>query len=186
MRKVLVVVDTQECFVNGDLGSKEAAAAAPRIAERARQALKKGWAVVLLQDTHAGKEEYLKTQEGRNLPVPHAEEGTEGWQLIPALTALDPEEYKGVLAPGHAYTLKKPAFGSPALVGAFFREAPEQVEFCGLVTDICVIVNVLAVKAFLPEVPLAVRADCCAGLTPESHEAALTVLANCQVEIIRE
>ena len=115
----------------------------------------------------------LSTQEGRKLPVPHCLEGTDGWQIDAALAVED------------APVFDKPGFGSPALI-EYLRSLPtlEGVEFIGLCTDICVITNAMMTKGALPEVPLSVRADCCAGVTPQSHETALQAMRMCQISIV--
>ena len=168
MQDILIVVDMQNDFISGALGTAEAQAIVPKVVEKV-----KGFTgrVIFTRDTHF--ENYLSTQEGRNLPVPHCMEGTEGWQIDAALPVLD------------APVFDKPGFGSPALI-EFLKGLPalERVEFIGLCTDICVITNAMMTKGALPEVPLSVRADCCAGVTPESHETALSAMKMCQIEII--
>ena len=155
--KVLAIIDMQKDFIDGVLGTKEAVSIVPRVAARLKKAREDGETVVFTRDTHHA--EYLSTQEGRNLPVPHCIEETEGWQIDAALPVLD------------APVFDKPGFGSPALI-EYLKRLPEleRVEFIGLCTDICVITNAMMAKGALPEVPLFVRADCCAGVTPESHE----------------
>ena len=169
--KVLTIIDMQKDFIDGALGTKEAVSIVPKVAERLKKAREDGETVVFTRDTHHA--DYLSTQEGRKLPVPHCMEGTEGWQIDAALSVLD------------APVFDKPGFGSPALI-EFLNGLPalERVEFIGLCTDICVITNAMMTKGALPEVPLSVRADCCAGVTPESHETALRAMKMCQIEII--
>ncbi len=169
--KVLVIVDMQKDFIDGSLGTKEAVAILPRVAERLKQARRDGERVVFTRDTH--HENYLSTQEGRNLPVVHCVEGTDGWQIDRTLTV------------GDSMVFDKPGFGSEALT-SYLKSLPDlaQVEFIGLCTDICVITNAMMVKGALPEVPLSVRADCCAGVTPESHENALAAMKLCQIQIL--
>ena len=115
----------------------------------------------------------FRSQEGQKLPVPHCLEGTDGWQIDAALAVED------------APVFDKPGFGSPALI-EYLRSLPalEGVEFIGLCTDICVITNAMMTKGALPEVPLSVRADCCAGVTPQSHETALQAMRMCQISIV--
>jgi nicotinamidase-related amidase len=127
--------------------------------------------VLFTRDTHEAN--YMETQEGKHLPVPHCVRGSEGWEIHPSLRALC------------RYTpIDKPSFGSTALVERI-RELGEvdDITFLGLCTDICVISNVLLVKAFYPEIPLTVDARGCAGVTPESHRNALAAMRMCQVEI---
>jgi len=172
--KTLVVVDMQKDFIDGALGTAEAAAIVPAAARRVRRAREEGWQILFTLDTHG--EDYLSTQEGRNLPVPHCIKGTDGWKLCPeVLAALGGE------APE---TFEKITFGSPELAAELSRRAPEEVELCGLCTDICVIANAMMIKAFLPEVPVSVNAACCAGVTPERHRGALAAMEACQIRII--
>ena len=175
--KCLVVVDMQKDFVTGALGSPEAQAIVPRVVERVAQAADNGEELLFTRDTH--RENYLETQEGRRLPVPHCIAGTDGWQVIPEL-----EPY----TVGRR-VVDKPTFGSRQLgelLAELDRQEPlEEITFVGLCTDICVISNAMVAKAFLPEVPLTVEAACCAGVTPESHENALRALEVCQVTVKR-
>ena len=167
---ILVVVDMQKDFISGALGTKEAIAIVPRVAEKIGQAKKAGKTIVFTRDTH--HENYLQTQEGKNLPVPHCIERTDGWQIDPAL------DTKGALI------FDKPSFGSEALVRYLKSlDGLTSAEFVGLCTDICVITNVLSVKCALPELPISVDAACCAGVTPESHENALRAMRMCQIRI---
>ena len=170
---VLVVVDMQNDFVNGALGTEEAEQIVPHVVERVVDGMKRGETILFTRDTHEPC--YLETQEGKNLPVPHCVRGTDGWEIIPQLT-----EY----TQGRTI-LDKPTFGSAEL-GMLLTEmnekdAIEKITLIGLCTDICVISNTLLVKAFLPEVPVAVDAKCCAGVTPESHRNALAAMKVCQV-----
>ena len=169
--KVLAIIDMQKDFIDGALGTKEAIAIVPKVAARLAQARVDGETVVFTRDTHHA--DYLSTQEGRKLPVPHCLEGTDGWQIDAALAVED------------APVFDKPGFGSPALI-EYLRSLPalEGVEFIGLCTDICVITNAMMTKGALPEVPLSVRADCCAGVTAQSHETALQAMRMCQISIV--
>ena len=169
--KVLAIIDMQKDFIDGALGTKEAIAIVPKVAARLAQARSDGETVVFTRDTHHA--DYLSTQEGRKLPVPHCLEGTDGWQIDAALAVED------------APVFDKPGFGSPALI-EYLRSLPalEGVEFIGLCTDICVITNAMMTKGALPEVPLSVRADCCAGVTAQSHETALQAMRMCQISIV--
>lgn len=168
---VLAVIDMQNDFITGALGTKQAQAIVPAVAARIAQARKDGERVVFTRDTH--HENYLQTQEGRNLPVPHCILGTDGWQIAAQLDTAG------------APCFDKPSFGSTELI-KFLTMLPqlERVEFVGLCTDICVITNVMMLKGALPELPIAVRAACCAGVTPESHENALNAMRMCQIAIV--
>ncbi len=169
--KVLAIIDMQKDFIDGALGTKEAVAIVPKVAARLAQARVDGETVVFTRDTHHA--DYLLTQEGQKLPVPHCLEGTDGWQIDAALAVED------------APIFDKPGFGSPALI-EYLRSLPalDGVEFIGLCTDICVITNAMMTKGALPEVPLSVRADCCAGVTPQSHETALQAMRMCKISIV--
>lgn len=173
--KCLVVVDMQNDFVTGALGSEEARKIVEPTVKRVAQAAEDGDTIIFTRDSHS--EHYLETQEGRNLPVPHCISGTEGWQVIPELLPY---------TVGRT-VVDKPTFGSRQLgelLETLDREEQlEEITFIGLCTDICVISNVMVAKAFLPEVPLAVEAGCCAGVTPESHQTALKAMEVCQVVI---
>ncbi len=174
MKKFLVVVDMQKDFVDGALGTAEAVEMTPRAAARIRDF---DGEIFVTFDTHF--ENYLDTVEGRKLPVPHCIRGTEGWALTPAV--------QEALA-GKAWTpVEKRTFGSVDLPGMIREAAGEEafsIELLGLCTDICVVSNALLLKASFPEAPIAVRADCCAGVTPASHEAALTTMGCCQIDIV--
>ena len=171
MKRLLLVVDYQKDFVDGALGFPGAEALDGPIAAKIAACRAAGDDVAFTLDTHGP--DYLDTQEGRKLPVPHCLEGTDGWQIDAALPVLD------------APVFDKPGFGSPALID-YLKGLPEleSVEFIGLCTDICVITNAMMTKGALPEVPLFVRADCCAGVTPESHETALNAMKMCQISIL--
>lgn len=171
MQNILVVVDMQNDFIDGALGTKEAVAIVPKVAEKIRNFSGK---VLFTRDTH--EENYLDTQEGKNLPVPHCIRETKGWQIRPELMELCRET-----------PIDKGTFGSVTLGSVLFElnkaESIESITFVGLCTDICVISNVMIAKAFLPEVKLIVDASCCAGVTPQSHRNALEAMKVCQVEI---
>ena len=162
---VLVAIDLQNDFINGALGTAEAAAMLPRAEQRIRDF---EGLVLFTRDTHT--EDYRNTREGKALPVPHCIEGSDGWQIRPELEALRRIE-----------AVDKPGFGSVQLAERL-REMNESepigsVTLIGLCTDICVISNAMLIKAYLPELPVKVDAACCAGVTPESHEIALGAMA---------
>ena len=172
MQNILVVVDMQNDFIDGALGTAEAAAIVPKVEEKIRNFSGR---VLFTRDTHG--EDYLSTQEGRKLPVPHCIRGTAGWQLRPELENLCPEE-----------PIDKVTFGAEKLASvlreANGEEKVQSITFIGLCTDICVISNALLAKAFLPEAEIIVDASCCAGVTPESHKTALEAIRACQISII--
>ena len=173
MRKILLVIDMQNDFINGALGTPEAEAIVGRVAEEIRKYPTEN--VTATRDTHT--EDYLNTQEGRKLPVVHCVRGTPGWELHPEIAAA----LKG------AAIIDKPTFGSKELaekLSLLSEQDDLEVTLAGLCTDICVVSNALLIKAFLPETPVRVIADCCAGVTPESHQAALDTMRMCQIEIV--
>ena len=172
MKKILVVIDMQNDFVDGALGTPEAAGIVDAVVKKIRSY--EGETVYATRDTH--QRDYLNTQEGKNLPVEHCIEGTKGWELN--------DRVAEALKDGKV--IDKPTFGSVNLVyelsqiGA--REEVE-IELVGLCTDICVVSNALLLKAAMPEVKISVDASCCAGVTPESHQAALTTMKMCQIQV---
>ena len=177
MKRILIVVDMQTDFVDGALGTPEAVAILPAVAEKIKTyAADPDGVIFVTFDTHA--DSYMETSEGKHLPVPHCIKGTAGWELHPAVTAaLEGVDYTPV---------EKPTFGStelPTLVGKAVAGEDFSVELIGLCTDICVVSNTLLLKAHYPEVPISVDAACCAGVTPESHEAALATMRMCQIRV---
>ena len=174
MQDILIVVDMQNDFIDGALGTAEAVAIVPKVIEKVKGF--KG-TVIFTRDTHG--ENYMQTQEGRNLPVPHCIKGSQGWEVCPALEPLRT-----------GLTIDKPTFGSAGLGRLLLeldaKEPVGSITLVGLCTDICVISNAMIAKAFLPEVPVTVDAACCAGVTPESHCNALNAMKMCQVRIENE
>lgn len=176
---ILLVIDMQKDFIDGALGTAEAVAIVPAAAEKIRQARENGAFVLATLDTHG--ENYLTTREGRFLPVVHCVKGSEGWKLDPRIAE----------ALGDALRLEKPSFGSTELIDTLRYQAGLagdgegwEIELIGLCTDICVVSNALLVKAAFPEAELKVDAACCAGVTPELHEAALKTMQSCQITIL--
>lgn len=174
--KLLVVVDMQNDFIDGALGTPEAQAIVPAVAEKVRKHAEGGEPILYTQDTHYNW--YLKSQEGRKLPVPHCIYGTKGHQLHPDVHISG------------SYYAEKLTFGLADIGDAVERienirdEAIDEIELVGLCTDICVISNAMLLKAFRPETPIIVDSSCCAGVTPESHIRALEAMKMCQIEII--
>ena len=174
MRDILAVIDMQNDFISGALGTKEAEAIVPRVVEEIGKYRQED--ILATRDTHT--KEYLKTPEGKHLPVVHCVKGTPGWEIHPLIAA----------ALGEATVIDKPTFGSPEFAGMIREMAGREhirLTMVGLCTDICVVSNALLVKAISPESEVRVIADACAGVTPESHRAALTVLEMCQAEVVR-
>lgn len=170
MKKLLVVVDMQNDFVDGSLGTKEAEAIVLAVKEKIETYKARGDEVVFTMDTH--HDNYLETLEGKSLPVKHCIEGSGGWELCPALEGFEGRRFE------------KPTFGSVLLAHYAEEGEYEGVELVGLCTDICVISNALILKAVLPGTPVRVDSACCAGVTPESHENAIKAMKMCQIEII--
>ncbi|MFC2663089.1 MAG: cysteine hydrolase family protein [Eubacterium sp.] len=174
MRKILIVVDMQNDFVTGALGNPEAEAIVPAVREKILRYPEQDRFATM--DTH--EENYLTTQEGRHLPVKHCIRGTEGWKLIPEIEDLIPQEH----------IICKPSFGSEKLAETMKSLAESNdlsIELIGVCTDICVVSNAILLKAALPETQVSVDPACCAGVTPESHEAALQTMQACQVDLIQ-
>ena len=167
--KYLIVVDMQVDFINGALGSDLAVAIVPNVVEKVKSFDGK---VIFTRDTHF--KDYMNTQEGKNLPVPHCIKDTDGWQICNEL-----KPYADVI-------IDKLTFGSIELPDFIksFNEPIEKIELCGLCTDICVISNAVVLKAAFPEVSIAVDSSCCAGVTVESHNNALNAMKVIQIEII--
>ena len=172
--KVLIVVDMQKDFVDGVLGTKEAQAIVPAVVEKIKSF---DGTVIYTRDTH--QSDYMETQEGKKLPVPHCMEGSEGWELIEPLDKLQKQ--------AGAAIYDKPTFGSVALADDLKKEYDKgvikEVELIGVCTDICVVSNALLIKANMPELTVKLDASCCAGVTVEKHEAALETMRSCQVEV---
>lgn len=173
---ILVVVDMQNDFIDGSLGTKEAAGIVENVVEKIRGFNGK---VIATRDTHG--EDYLESEEGKNLPVVHCVKDTPGWQI-------QKDVQDALMERGDVKVIDKPTFGSVAL-GEYIRCLDEEepvgsVTLIGLCTDICVISNALLVKAYLPEVPVSVDISCCAGVTPQSHAQAAEAMKMCQISII--
>lgn len=166
MKKTLIVVDMQKDFIDGVLGTKEAVAIVENVKKKIAEYQAAGEEIIFTRDTHQA--DYLNTNEGKHLPVEHCIEGTDGWKL-----------WDGLEVPGAIY-IDKPTFGYTKWADYNL----EEVEMIGLCTDICVVSNALIIKAVFPEIKVTVDASCCAGVTPESHTAALATMKMCQVEVI--
>ena len=169
--KLLIVVDMQKDFIDGALGTKEALNILPTVQAKIKQHKKEGNPILFTRDTHC--EEYLHTQEGKLLPVPHCIKNTPGWQIDASLDTQD------------AAVLDKPSFGSLALADWVKEHYPkvQEIELIGLCTDICVLSNAIILKAAFPEVPITVDSAACAGVTPTSHHNALEAMKMCQIQV---
>lgn len=166
MKKTLIVIDMQNDFIDGALGTKEAVAILDNVRARIDAYRKSGDEIIFTRDTHS--EDYLTTSEGQKLPVEHCIKGTHGWEIAEGLckdcdTVID-----------------KPSFGWTGWENFEF----DAIEIVGLCTDICVVSNALILKATFPDVPITVDASCCAGVTPATHTAALDTMRMCQIDII--
>lgn len=166
--KYLIVVDMQVDFISGALGSKDAAAIVPNVVKKVQNF---DGTVLFTRDTHLN--DYLNTQEGMNLPIPHCIKDTAGWQLCDEL-----QPYAETI-------VDKITFGSMELPQVLkgFGSSIDEIELCGLCTDICVISNAMLLKAAFPEALISVDASCCAGVTVESHKTALNAMRAVQIQI---
>jgi nicotinamidase-related amidase len=170
MKQALIVVDMQNDFVFGALGSDRARGILSPLKERLDLARKNGEEVVFTRDTH--EKDYLSTQEGKKLPVEHCIKGSNGWQIV-----------EGLYEQGEK-VFDKPVFGSVALATHVRDGGFSRVELVGVCTDICVVSNALLLKANFPEAEISVDSSCCAGVTPASHQAALTTMGFCQINVL--
>ena len=174
MKKILLVIDMQNDFIDGALGTPEAVAIVENVKAKILSYPKEN--VFATRDTHTDL--YMDTQEGRNLPVPHCIRGSQGWEIRPDIAELIYSDH----------IIDKPTFGSTQLAKLMEilehrEEEGIEIELIGLCTDICVVSNALLLKATLPETPISCDASCCAGVTPAKHEAALETMRSCQIKI---
>lgn len=168
MKKLLVVVDMQKDFVTGCLGTKEACEITDSVTEYVKNF---DGDVVFTMDTHG--ENYMETQEGNKLPVPHCLKGSDGWEIVPELK------------PYVSKVFEKPTFGSKELADFVTNNEYESITLIGVCTGICVLSNAILIKAFAPEIPVRVIAGLCACVTPDTHETALRAMETCQIEVVR-
>ena len=171
--KILVVIDMQNDFVTGALGTKEAQAIVPNVVAKIKEYKKQGYPVLATMDTHHSN--YLQTNEGRHLPIEHCLEDTTGWKLVPEIDPLIRDVDRVRKSQFANYALSR-------LIMIHFQNKCE-IELVGVCTDICVVSNALLLKSYKPEATITVDASCCAGTTPEAHEAALKVMKSCQIEV---
>lgn len=175
MKKLLIVVDMQNDFIDGALGTPEAVAIVPNVVKKINE-----WDgdIFFTEDTHF--ENYLDTNEGKHLPVPHCIRDTVGWEINEnVMNAINNSE-------GEHLFIRKNTFGSVLLVSKILDGKYDYIELVGLCTDICVVSNALLIKAHYPEIDIVVDASCCAGVTPDSHKAAITTMKMCQIDVIGE
>ena len=178
MKKTLIVIDMQNDFVTGALGSKEAVAILPNVKKKIEEYIAGGHEVIFTRDTHG--ENYIETREGKYLPVTHCIKGTEGWQVV---AELDREDCEHLDKPSFGFTGWSFSYDGARVIG---MRRFEEIEIIGVCTDICVVSNALILKAYFPETNITVDASCCAGVTPESHAAALATMKSCQINVIGE
>jgi len=174
-KKFLIVVDMQNDFIDGSLGTKEAQAIVDAAARRIRACREAGYTVIGTLDTH--QENYMDTPEGKKLPVPHCIRGTKGWELNETIA----REMQGCML------VEKPTFGSVRLPEIIREQAGGgriSIELLGLCTDICVVSNTLLLKAHFPDAEISVNPACCAGVTPQKHQAALETMQSCQIDLV--
>lgn len=166
MKKTLIVIDMQNDFIDGSLGTDEAVEIVPNVRKKIEEYRKNGDEIIFTRDTHG--ENYLDTPEGKKLPVVHCVKGTHGWQIADGLDIPD------------AVHIDKPSFGYTQWDKFSF----DKIELVGLCTDICVVSNALILKAFFPNTEISVDSNCCAGVTPETHNAALETMKMCQIDVV--
>ena len=181
--KILIIVDMQNDFIDGALGTKEAAAIVGDVANRIKNSV--GELITFTQDTH--QENYLSTYEGKKLPVIHCIEGTEGWKINETIrNAWRSNKDTDIIHELPENTFIKSVFGSVKLVEFLKSRVAEitEIEILGVCTDICVISNAIMIKNTLPDVKISVNSACCAGVTPQSHTEALNVMKMCHIDVI--
>ena len=172
MSKILIVIDMQNDFIDGVLGSREAIAIVPNVFKKVEEYRSRGDRIIFTRDTHFVN--YLKTLEGKNLPYPHCIAATNGWKIRDGLFDEETD-----------YVIQKFSFGYHRWDG-FNLGDEDNIELIGLCTDCCVVSNALILRAVYPETEITVDASCCAGTTPELHKAALQVMKSCQINVIGE
>lgn len=174
-KKVFVVIDMQQDFITGALKNWEGQLIVDNLAEEVAKRKLQGYHILFTMDTH--NDNYLKTQEGKNLPVPHCIKGSDGWEIIPQLKRFVTKDN----------TFMKNSFSDVSFL-SWIKEKicgePDEIILAGVCTDICVISNAMVLKASFPETPIKVMGDLCAGVTSESHKIALEAMKPCQIEII--
>lgn len=176
--KIVIIIDAQRDFITGSLGTPEAQAMIPRLIDKINNSSDDTY-FIFTKDTHY--DNYLETAEGKKLPIEHCIKETEGWEIPAELT----EHFAN-----SPFIIEKSTFGSYDLVETIVEiidssdNKIEEIELCGLVSDICVVTNALILKTSIPNCDIVIDSKCCAGTTPEAHEAALTVMRSCQIEVI--
>jgi nicotinamidase-related amidase len=172
--KTLIVVDMQNDFIDGALGTAEAVAIVPNVCSKLEEARNAGSQIIFTRDTHF--EDYLKTPEGVKLPVEHCIQNTFGWSIIP--------ELQNIVQNYPCIYVNKPIFGSVDLMDYFSDSEEQEIEFCGVCTDICVVSNALMAKSYFPKAKISVDPNACAGTSISNHISAIDVMRSCQIDII--
>jgi nicotinamidase-related amidase len=180
MKKTLIVIDMQNDFITGSLGTKEAQAIVPNVKKKIEEYRARGDEIIFTRDTHY--DDYLETNEGKHLPVKHCIKYTHGWEIAEELSLQNGNSIINKLTFG--YNGWNVYFDCGLSI--IENSVPDEIELVGLCTDICVVSNALILKAMYPEIDITVDASCCAGVTPESHQAALTTMKMCQINVIGE
>lgn len=177
MRKTLIVIDMQNDFIDGVLGSDASAAIIPKVKEKIKKYISNGDEVIFTRDTH-DNDDYLSTNEGIHLPIPHCNAGSYGWEVHKDLDIPECEH------------VNKFTFGYPDWEltvndrGGWSERNFYEVEIVGLYLDICVLANAILIKTYFPDVEVTVDASCCAGTTPEAYDAALTIMKSCHINVV--
>lgn len=178
MNRILIVIDMQNDFITGSLGTKEAREIVPKVEKKIEEYQNNNDAIIFTRDTH--KDDYPETAEGRKLPVKHCVKNTDGWKIG---LKVNPYDYRIVNKSSFGYcNWEKIIFDY--LTAKKYQDVT--IELVGVCTDICVVSNALIIKALYPEINIVVDASCCAGSTPEKHKAALEVMKSCQIDVIGE
>ena len=181
MQKILIVVDMQKDFIDGSLGTKEASAIVTPVAKRIEQSQNE--LILFTQDTHT--ENYLQTPEGKKLPVTHCIKNTPGWEIDPTIKQAWLDHKNTIkIDTLQENTFQKPVFGSVDLIQFLQNIQISEIEMLGVCTDICVISNAIMIKNTLPNIPIKVTKNLCAGTTPENHNQALNIMQLCQIDIV--
>jgi nicotinamidase-related amidase len=190
MKKILIVVDMQNDFIDGALGSPMAEAIVDNVAKKIHEYSDNNDIILFTKDTHYSSD-YLVTEEGRNLPVKHCILGTHGWMIKDGLL-----EQVDACKKHNSWVVRKPTFGAEDLIKVLRYKVSDitnsdnedgsgfTVELVGLCTDICVISNAVIAKTALPNAHIVVDAACCAGVTPESHDTAIKAMQAIMVEVL--
>ena len=181
--KVLIIIDMQNDFITGSLGTTEAQGIVNNIANRVKKS--ENEMIIFTQDTH--HDDYLATPEGKKLPVIHCIENTNGWEIHEEIiNAWNQNKNTVIIDDIKNNSFNKPVFGSIELVKFLenIKEKITEIEICGVCTDICVVSNAIMIKNTLPNIKISIDSKLCAGVTPQSHKEALNIMGMCQIDIM--